>query len=103
MTPAPAFAILEGANQPRSETMRAVLFHAQSTGRPKDWNEFIHRVSGFSRPQVAEELAPGVWFLPLPDCQGFLDNLKGLLQRPLPVASSRMLEFDYAMTWQTLS
>ena len=27
MTPAPVVAILEGANQPRSETMRAVLFH----------------------------------------------------------------------------
>jgi|HubBroStandDraft_6_1064221.scaffolds.fasta_scaffold793639_1 hypothetical protein len=83
--------------------MRAVLFRAQSTGHARDWNEFIHRVSGFPRPQEAEELAPGIWFLPLPDCQGFLDNLKGLLQRPLPLASSKTLEFDYATPWQTVS
>jgi hypothetical protein len=83
--------------------MRAVLFHAQSTGHPVDWTEFLRRAEGLPRPAQAEKLAPGVWFLPLPDCQNFLNGLCALLRRPLPNAVAKMLEVDYATPWQPVS
>jgi hypothetical protein len=84
--------------------MRAVLFHARSTGHSIDWDEFVlRRIPALRPPSQAEELAPGVWLLPLPDCQKFLDDLTRLLQRPLPLASARTREVDYVTPWQTVS
>ena len=82
--------------------MRAVLFHAQSTSHP--WiTEFLQRAEGLPRPAQAEKLAPGVWFLPLPDRQNFLNGLCAMLRRPLPNAVAKMLEVDYATPWQPVA
>ena len=84
--------------------MRAVIFHAQSTGAQKNWDEFVlRRIPRFRPPAQAKELGPGAWFLPLPDCQKFLDDLTALLQRPMPLASAKTLEVDYVNTWQPVS
>lgn len=84
--------------------MRAVLFHAQSTGRQRAWDEFVQRrLPALEPPPQAEALAEGVWFLPLPDCQQFLDALTALMRRPMPLATARTLEFDYAGAWQPVS
>lgn len=103
MTPALAVAILALPHDPGSEIMRAVLFHAAQKQSVKDWREFLRRVRVLGPPAQAEELAPGVWLLPLPDCQGFLDALTQILQRPLPFASSRTREVDCIGPWRTLT
>jgi hypothetical protein len=104
MTPAPAFAILAGTTQARNEIMRAVLFHAESTGHQLNWNEFIlRRLLALGPPSQAEELAPGVWLLPMPHCQKFPNDLTQLLQRPLPLASAKTREVDCVSPWQPVS
>jgi hypothetical protein len=84
--------------------MRVVLFRAESTGHQKDWFEFIdRRVPSLGPPQEAEELADGVWLLPLPQCQKFLDDLTALLQRQPPLAVAKMREVGSLGPWQPVS
>jgi hypothetical protein len=84
--------------------MRAVIFHAQSTGRKLDFDEFVQRrVPALRPPPQAEELAYGLWLLPMPDCQSFLDDLRQLLRRPAPLAIARTRECDSVTPWQLVS
>jgi hypothetical protein len=83
--------------------MRAVLFHAAPKQSTHDWNDFLRRIPNLRPPPQAEELALGIWLLPLPDCQTFLDDLMQLVQRPFPPASSKTLEVDFQPPWQTVS
>jgi hypothetical protein len=84
--------------------MRAVLFHARLRQSTKDWATFLRNAAALGPPPQAEEIAPGVWLLPLPACQTFLDGLTALLTgNPLPNAAARTLQVDYVGTWQTVS
>jgi hypothetical protein len=65
MTPAPAVAILEGANQPRSEIMKSLMFHAILSEEADKWNDFLTAAALVDLPEEAERLAQNVWLLPV--------------------------------------
>src|SRR5216684_5640379 len=73
MTPGPTLAILEGANQPRSETMKSLLFHAIQPANPnQSWDDFLFDAATLALPQQTQRLAPNVWILPADD-RAYLD------------------------------
>lgn len=82
MTPVSAFAILIGANQLRSETMRAVLFHAIQSQHPRDWLHF-RQEAGVIVMQLknVETLGENVWLIKQPDQQMSLDELAKVATR----------------------
>jgi hypothetical protein len=84
--------------------MRAVLFHAQAqrSGSANILQEFQREADQFGVPREAEELANGLWFLPIPECQRFLDRLIELAERRLGIVG-KMLEVDYHNPWRTVS
>jgi hypothetical protein len=63
MTPVPAFAILEGANQPRSETMRAVILHVPIPDRSRVQSGYRDFVKDLGNLNPGEFLAENVWLL----------------------------------------
>jgi hypothetical protein len=102
MTPAPAFAILDVANQPRSETMKSLLFHAIQPGRHQpqlDWANFLREAGDLALPEGTEQLAPNVWLLP-DDGQTYL-FLSRIGHRH--AIATRTLPFVHASGWQPLS
>jgi len=84
--------------------MRAMLFRThRKHPSPHDWNQFLQQARQLGSPPQAEELADGLWLLPLPDCQGFLDGLIQLVQRKPLSVSATTLAVDFHPPWQTVS
>jgi hypothetical protein len=78
--------------------MRAVLL--QIAGRPANLVEFLRRVGQPSGP--AEELATGLWLLPLPDCQNWLKAATARLGQTRGLSAKMLLVEEY-LPWQILS
>jgi hypothetical protein len=102
MTPVPAIAILIGANQLRSETMRSTLFHAfvPDRSRPqRDYQNFVRETQQLQAVRGADRLADNVWLLEQPLHQPLLTTLLALAKKNATVC--RTLEVDVAPTWQS--
>ena len=84
--------------------MRALLFHARPT-HPSihDWNQFLQKARKLGPSSQAEELADGLWLLPLPDCQNFLDGLTQLVRLSPQNVSATSLSVDFRTPWQPVS
>jgi hypothetical protein len=78
--------------------MRGVLL--QVAGRPANLVEFLRRVGQPSEP--AEELATGLWLLPLPDCKNWLEAAMARLGQTRGI-SAKMLPVEEYLPWQILS
>lgn len=78
--------------------MRAVILRLHDEGR-RNFDEFLRQVG--HPPKPAEELATGLWWLPLPDCQSWLDAVRTKLGQTLGIVAM-MREVDYASPWQPL-
>jgi hypothetical protein len=68
--------------------------------KPMNLDEFLHRVG--RPPKQAEELARGLWLLPLPDCQSWVDAVRARLGQTAGL-SAMMREVDCVSPWQPVS
>jgi hypothetical protein len=82
--------------------MRAVILCLRVEGgrKPMNLDEFLRRVGHPAKP--AEELARGLWLLPLPDCQSWLDAVRTRLGQTAGL-SATIREVDCLSPWQPLS
>jgi hypothetical protein len=82
--------------------MRAIMLRlrVEDGRRSMNLDEFLRRVGPL--PASAEELATGLWLLPLPDCQSWLEAAQTRLGQTLGI-SARIREVDCASSWQPLS
>lgn len=79
--------------------MRAVLLQVRGHTQ-RNLDEFLRRIG--QPPVPAEELALGLWLLPLPDCQNWLDAVGQRLGQTAGI-SSRMREGEFQAPWQPVS
>ena len=79
--------------------MRAVILRLRHE-RERDLDEFLRRIG--DPPTLGEELARGLWLLPLPDCQDWLDAVRHRLGQMLGL-SATIREVDCVSPWQPLS
>lgn len=79
--------------------MRAVLLQVRAQTQA-NLDEFLRRLG--QPPVQAEELMVGLWLLPLPECQSWLDSVRARLAQTLGV-SATMREVDFLGPWQPVS
>jgi hypothetical protein len=80
--------------------MRDVILRLHDERGHRNLDEFLRRVG--HPPKPAEELATGLWLLPLPDCQSWLDAVRTRVGQTLGL-SATIREVDCVSPWRPLS
>jgi|HubBroStandDraft_6_1064221.scaffolds.fasta_scaffold1027311_2 hypothetical protein len=84
--------------------MHAVLFkaHLDTSDGPSNLYQFLRQTEEpIPPPPAAKKLADGVWFLPLPECEDYLDRLMSYLRlHPDPICAE-VLDVDYEGSWKS--
>jgi hypothetical protein len=97
MTPVPAFTILEGANQPRSEIMRAFIIHVPTPDRSKVTSGYRGLVADLRNLRSGTFLAENVWLMSPAEFQGFEPQIPALVRKHAVSVETR--EAELADQW----